>query len=449
MVSYYSGNETGDTPGYLPDPYYWWEAGAMFSSLIDYWFYTNDTQYNAITKQALVHQAGDDRDYMPANASKSLGNDDQGFWGMTAMTAAETGFEDPPADQPQWLALAQAVFNTQSARWDTEHCNGGLRWQIFRFNNGYEYKNTISNGAMLNLAARLAKYTGNATYAEWAEKTWDWLEGVGFIMADGTVLDGAGDLKNCTEIDQLQWSYNAGILLHGAANMYAYTNNSQTWLDRATRILTATEKTFFVDSTDGTQKKNIMSETACEAVQKCNIDQQSFKAYLSRWLAATTRLIPDLKTRIMPLLESSALAAAKSCVDKGAEGAACGTRWFELSFDGLTGVGQQMSALEVMQANLIESAPELKDNSTGTSLSDPNAGLGHDRSSEAAEVNVTTGGTAGAAILTVLFCGGVLGAMWFMFGTDGWVSDHLSSSSLGGGVGGYEEGGKALKNLKI
>ena len=29
MVRYYTGNNTGDVPGNLPSPYYWWEAGAM------------------------------------------------------------------------------------------------------------------------------------------------------------------------------------------------------------------------------------------------------------------------------------------------------------------------------------------------------------------------------------------------------------------------------------
>lgn len=29
LMSYYTGNNTGDVPGNLPSPYYWWEAGAM------------------------------------------------------------------------------------------------------------------------------------------------------------------------------------------------------------------------------------------------------------------------------------------------------------------------------------------------------------------------------------------------------------------------------------
>lgn len=62
---------------------------------------------------------------------------------MSAMTAAENKFPNPPADQPQWLALAQAVFNTQAdpSRHD-DVCNGGLRWQIPLSNNGYDYKNS-------------------------------------------------------------------------------------------------------------------------------------------------------------------------------------------------------------------------------------------------------------------------------------------------------------------
>lgn len=39
MMNYYHGNESGQIPGLLPQPYYWWEAGAMFGSLIDYCSY--------------------------------------------------------------------------------------------------------------------------------------------------------------------------------------------------------------------------------------------------------------------------------------------------------------------------------------------------------------------------------------------------------------------------
>ena len=38
MMKYYTGNNTGDVPGNLPSPYYWWEAGAMFMTMIEYWY---------------------------------------------------------------------------------------------------------------------------------------------------------------------------------------------------------------------------------------------------------------------------------------------------------------------------------------------------------------------------------------------------------------------------
>ena len=181
MMSFYTGNHPGDIPGNLPAPYFWWEAGAMFGAMVDYWYYTGDTTYNDITTDALLFQVGPLENYLPTNQTKAEGNDDQCFWALSAMSAAETNFQNPPKGQPQWLALAQAVFNSQAARWDSSSCGGGLRWQIYQFNRGYNYKNSISNGCFFNLAARLAKYTGNDTYAEWGDKTWNWMTSVGLI----------------------------------------------------------------------------------------------------------------------------------------------------------------------------------------------------------------------------------------------------------------------------
>src|SRR5277367_6702387 len=128
---------------------------------------------------------------------------------MSAMTAAELGFPNPPANQPQWLALAQAVFNTQVPRLD-QNCGGGLRWQAYEFLNGYNYKNSIANGCFFNIAARLAAYTGNQTYADWAVKTWDWMNAIGLMDAQYNVYDGSSDTTNYTSINKVQWTYNTG-----------------------------------------------------------------------------------------------------------------------------------------------------------------------------------------------------------------------------------------------
>ena len=79
----------------------------MFGSLIDYWYYTGDTSFVETTKQGMLFQAGPYADYMPPNQTRTEGNDDQAFWALAAMSAAETNFSNPPENQPQWLALAR------------------------------------------------------------------------------------------------------------------------------------------------------------------------------------------------------------------------------------------------------------------------------------------------------------------------------------------------------
>lgn len=147
-----------------------------------------------------------------------------GFWGMAAMTAAETAFQNPPPDQPQWLALAQAVYNTQAdpARHD-DTCNGGMRWQIPPWNTGYDYKNAISNGIFINLGARLAVYTGNSTYTSWVEKTWSWVNSIGIMDSHYNIYDGV-HIENCSAITPIQFSYNTAIYLLTAATMYNYVS---------------------------------------------------------------------------------------------------------------------------------------------------------------------------------------------------------------------------------
>jgi mannan endo-1,6-alpha-mannosidase len=71
MMSFYTGNRTGDVPGNLPQPYYWWMAGAMFGALIDYYYYTGNSEYNEVVTQGMLHQVGPNNDFMPPNQTKT------------------------------------------------------------------------------------------------------------------------------------------------------------------------------------------------------------------------------------------------------------------------------------------------------------------------------------------------------------------------------------------
>jgi len=405
LLSFYTGDQPGQVPGLLPAPYYWWESGAMFGALVDYWYLTGDDQFNTKVTQAMQFQVGPNNDYMPPNRTKDEGNDDQAFWAMAALAAAENNFPNPPSNQPGWLALAQAVFNTQVPRWDDKTCGGGLRWQIFTFNNGYNYKNTISNGCFFNIGARLGRYTGNTTYLTWAEKSWDWMLQTGVVSPDYHIYDGTDANINCTSVNHIEWSYNAGALLYGAAVMWNATGDDK-WKDRTTGILTQLTNVFF-------PQNGIMKEVACEDNGKCDIDQQSFKAYLARFLGSTIKVAPFTNDAIMKLIKTSAQAAVKAC-SGGTDGNQCGLKWTTGTFDGLTGVGEQMAVLEILQSNLQPFSPgPLAANSGGTSVGNPSAGGAGDTKVVPLD-SITTADKAGAGILTTLVLIATFGGSWWM-----------------------------------
>ncbi|KAL2142430.1 hypothetical protein VTI28DRAFT_1139 [Corynascus sepedonium] len=418
MMSFYPVNRSGAVPGLLPEPYYWWEAGALMGSLIDYWYvqpharyYTGDTRWNDIAEEGLLFQTGPNNDYMPPNQTMTEGNDDQGFWGMAVMSAAELNFQNPPDSKPQWLALAQAVFNTQAARWEANDCGGGLRWQIFPWNNGYDYKNSISQACFFNIAARLARYTGNKSYADWAERAWDWMVTTKLLdLKTYYIYDGI-HVENCSKITPYQWTYNAGAMMLGAAALYNHSrtiSQREAWRDRVDGLLNGSLIFFTGD------KRDVMTEVACEPVDLCDIDQQSFKAYLSRWMAGTTQWAPWTYSRIKPLLASSAAAAVSTCTG-GDNGRMCGLKWNTRKWDGTTGVGQQMAAMEVVLANVIEhSKLPVTDWEGGTSTGDPGAG-GADVGRKTPEFpSVSTTEKAGACVLTVLIVIGLFAGSVFV-----------------------------------
>lgn len=143
----------------------------------------------------------------------------------------------------------------------------------------------------------------------------------------------------------------------------------------------------------------------------------SFKAYVTRWLAATSLIAPFTRDRIMPKLKTSAVAAAKQC-SGGDNGRMCGLSWSKGEvWDGTQGVGQQMAAMSALFVNLLPLetiAPPLTNATGGTSEGNPDAGSQSVVNPEAMRP-ATGGDKAGAGIVTTL----VLVGATAMFG---WMS---------------------------
>lgn len=152
----------------------------------------------------------------------------------------------------------------------------------------------------------------------------------------------------------------------------------------------------------------------CEKPGNCNVDQRSFKAYLARWMAATTVRAPFTYNALMPLLNASAVAAVNTCTG-GPDGNSCGLQWTTGAFDGSLGVGEQMSVLEVVQSLLTQTVPgPASANNGGTSKGNPGAGTGGTAPTGIQTGTITTADKAGAGILTILVVFAFVGGLWWM-----------------------------------
>ncbi len=211
LMSYYKGNQSGEVLGVL-DPeaikwsFWWADSAILWSTMIDYWRYTGDDTYNAVTVEALTAQNGldapDGVPFLPLNWTLYAQNSDHGFWGLASMQAAELGFPAAPSGQPGWFELAQGVFDVMAARWrvaEAGSCKGGLRAAILKDRAiDPDRMDSLSGAVFLNLGARLARFTGNQTYADWADKTWSWLVASHLIAENGTIYSSTNTRTNCS-----------------------------------------------------------------------------------------------------------------------------------------------------------------------------------------------------------------------------------------------------------
>lgn len=131
-MAHYDGDKPGKTPGIVgglssADPAY---STLFWPAILDYWHYTGDSAYNDALMKSILARRGPNNDFWPANFTFTLGfaNTQVASWAHVAMAAAEYKFPDPPRDQPQWIQLADNVFNILTGLWDSsDECGGGLR----------------------------------------------------------------------------------------------------------------------------------------------------------------------------------------------------------------------------------------------------------------------------------------------------------------------------------
>lgn len=359
VMTYYDGNKYGGTVGVMSPPYYWWQAASAFAGILNYQKVTGDTEYNDVLVESLKVQGGEHWDLLPENQTMVEANDDQGYWAMFALEAAQRDLEGADPDKP-WIDLAKNVFDQMVTRWDPQ-CGGGLRWQIFDWNKGYDYKNSVSTLSFFNIAARLAHYTWNQTYVDWAYKINEWMIDSGYMVEprDGRVFriyDGAGTETNCTDISKGEWSYNYGMYMSGCAFLHdlLQDNGGETWKDNFEMAWTRSKQIFF-------PRNKTMTEPSCMPFDTCNNDQRSFRSSLARFLGHAMILFPDFDDEILEYMQASAKAAAQSC-SGGTDGITCGEDWTHDGWDGVYGLGEEINSFETILNTQITVLPPFTSN---------------------------------------------------------------------------------------
>src|SRR5690606_8235188 len=97
---------------------------------------------------------------------------------------------------------------------------GGIAWQKSQL----DYKNVAANAPAIIYACRRHQKWGHTWELDLASELYNWLKGT-LVTPDGRVRDGINRVGN-GQIDDWQFTYNYGVFVGAAMEMYQSTDNS-------------------------------------------------------------------------------------------------------------------------------------------------------------------------------------------------------------------------------
>jgi hypothetical protein len=208
-----------ESSGLYQKPTDWWNSANAITVLVDYSRATHTTRYLGAV----------DNTFNKANKAYGIrnflndSNDDEGWWAEAWIDAYDL------TKRPQYLGMAETIFEDMTTQWDSTTCGGGVWWSKDLKNS--PYKNAITNELFLEIAASLANRESDgrrkAQYLAWAQKEWQWFSASGMINAGNLINDGldAANPAACTNNNGTTWTYNQGVILGGLAELWAATHD--------------------------------------------------------------------------------------------------------------------------------------------------------------------------------------------------------------------------------
>lgn len=191
-----------------PEFHYWPQAHGL-DVLLDAYSRKNSTQLTDLMNQWLVGVKAKN-----GNGWLNEFYDDMEWIGLASLRAHSlTG-------NAAFKAVADEVWTDIKTGWN-DNMGGGISWRKAQ----PYYKNTPANAPAVILAARLYKLSNKAEDLEWAVKIYDWLKNNLYVAGTGLVYDGI-NRENTGLVDNWKFTYNQGVFLGAALELYNATGNS-------------------------------------------------------------------------------------------------------------------------------------------------------------------------------------------------------------------------------
>jgi predicted alpha-1,6-mannanase (GH76 family) len=202
--AYFNANNQGSTT------FNYWPQAHALDVLVDAYLRSNDSTYTGYMAQWY-------NGVQTQNGGSFIGQfyDDMG-WNALAMLRAYdvTG-------NAQWKNSVETVWANIQTGWNSTE-GGGIAWQ----KNQLYYKNTPANGPACILAARLYEHFQNPADLTWAQNIYTWWKNTLVNQSTGLVYDGINGSNN-GELDATdQFTYDQGLFIGAAVEMYNITGNA-------------------------------------------------------------------------------------------------------------------------------------------------------------------------------------------------------------------------------
>ena len=204
-----------------------WQNGAVLETVVNFMAYAGHERYVSVLTGSLRGLSALLLAYYPQPSY-----DDMGWYGLSYLRIYELLKDD------QFLQTAKDIYDWNwNNGWDSSgNCSGGV-W----FDQGMNFKATITNAQMLQLGAKLYVLTGrqDAELLTKVHKTWAYIVDTKIVDPRTYRVADAIYLGNCTGNDNFGPTYSPGVLAVGLMYL-SQINDEPQLLDLAHHIVNAT-----------------------------------------------------------------------------------------------------------------------------------------------------------------------------------------------------------------